>query len=474
MVMGEFTQEVDLLVVGGGPGGYAAAFRAADLGLDVAVVDSAPRLGGICLAHGCIPSKALLSLSELLHDVRHSAGKGVSFGRPEVDLAQVRAWKDGVVDKLADGLMRLAEKRGVQFLQARAVFEDSNRVRLEGGEISQIHFRQAILATGSTAEPLPAVPFRENGRVMGPTEALALRTIPARLLVIGGGTIGLELGSIYAALGSDVVLIESGRQVLAHADADLARPLARRIGRDVTVALETQVISVEEDPDGVEVVLSGKKDSERRERFDRVLVALGRRPNTTGIGLETTQVVTDGDGSLRVDEQQRTADPAILAVGDITGPPWLAHKALRQGKVAAEVAAGEPAGFDVRVIPRVVYTDPQLAWAGLTEREAQERNMPVEVARFPWGASGRAETLAADGLTKIISDPKTGRVVGVGIVGRHASEMIGEGALAIEMGALAEDLALTMHPHPSLSEATAEAAEVFLGSVTHILPPRRR
>lgn len=474
MVMGEFTQEVDLLVIGGGPGGYASAFRAADLGLDVAMVDLGPRPGGVCLFRGCIPSKTLLYLTELMHDANRSANFGVTFCPPELDLPKLRAWKDSVTDKLSGGLMTLSKKRGVQFVQARAVFEGSNLVRLHGAEISHFRFRHAILATGSTPRPLPGLEFREGGRVMDSTGALALAEIPESLLVVGGGFVGLELGSVYAALGSKVTLVERGDRLIPGADPDLARPLIRRVQKDFeAIYTDTGIVEVKELDDRVEVVLEGKKVKQARHSFDRALVAIGRTPNSHGIGLETTQVQLDKRGFVMVDMQQRTADPAILAIGDVVGGVMLAHKAMREGKVAAEVIAGGPAAFDAHAIPSVVYTDPQLAWAGLTEQEAAEQGIEVKIGRFPWGASGRAVSMdAPEGMTKIVVDAETQRVLGFGIVGRNAGEMISEGTLAVEMGALAQDLALTIHPHPTLSETEGEAAEAFLGSATHILPQR--
>ena len=473
MVMGEFTQEVELLVIGGGPGGYAAAFRAADLGLDVAMVDTGPKPGGVCLYRGCIPSKTLLFLAELIHDAGRAAEMGVSFSAPQVDLEQLRTWKESVTDKLASGLVTLSKKRGVQFIQARATFEEPTLVRLDRGEITHLRFRHAILATGSSPRELPAASGRNNGRIMDSDGALELADVPERLLVIGGGYVGLEMGSIYAALGSRVTMIERGSRLIPGADEDLARPLVRRVKQDFgAVYLDTQASILDEKEDRVEVTLDGPKVKEPIQTFDRVLVAIGRTPNSQNVGLENTGVTLDENGFVQVDEQQRTADPAIWAIGDVVGGVMLAHKAMREGKVAAEVIAGRPSAFDVRAIPAVVYTDPQLAWAGLTEQEAIRQDIPIRVARFPWGASGRALTMdASQGLTKVIVEAETERVLGFGIVGRDAGEMIAEGVLAVEMGALAEDLALTMHPHPTLSETEAEAAEVFLGSVTHILPP---
>jgi dihydrolipoamide dehydrogenase len=472
--MGERTHKVQIVVIGSGPGGYAAAFRAADLGLDVALIDPAPRPGGVCLFRGCIPSKTLLFLTEIMYDARRAADMGIIFDPPRIDLAGLRAWKDSVIDKLADGLATLSNKRGVQLVQARAVFESSEIVRLRGAEIARLEFQHAILATGSHPTPLPATGFATGSRIVDSTGALALADVPEKLLVVGGGYVGLELGTVYASLGSRVTVVELTGGLAPGADRDLARPLTARIKElFAAVHLNTQVVGLQEHPDGVNVTLKGPVE-QPQQRFDRVLVAVGRQPNSRDVGLETTQVKIDQRGFVVVDEQQRTADPRILAVGDVVGGAMLAHKAMRQGKVAAEVIAGEPSAFDARAIPAVVYTDPQLAWCGLTEEQARRQNRRIEVARFPWRASGRAVTMDVyDGLTKVIVDPDTGRVLGVGIVGRGASEMIAEGVLAVEMGALAQDLALTMHPHPTLSETEGEAAEVFLGHATHILPRRK-
>lgn len=474
MVMGEMTQEVDVVVVGGGPGGYAAAFRAADLGLDVALIEKDATLGGVCLNRGCIPSKTLLHVSQLLYDARHAGDLGLRFAEPEIDLDRVRSFKDGVVSKLTGGLDRLAKQRGVQVVRGAATFESSTTLRVVGAEVAHFKFKHAIIATGSSPIMLPGVEIREGGRIMDSTGALALPDIPERLLVIGGGYVGLELGSFYATLGSRVTVVEMMDSLIAAADADLARPLLRRIKETfAAVYTQTKVTALYEDENGVDVTFEGQTDP-AQQRFDRVLVAVGRRPNSKGLGLENTRVVVDARGFIQVDAQQRTADPHIFAVGDVVGGLMLAHKAMREGKVAAEVIAGQPAAFDVLAIPAVVYTDPQLAWAGLTENEARAQQRPIKVARFPWSASGRALTMdAPEGMTKIIADPETGRVLGFGIVGREAGEMIAEGVLAIEMGALAEDVALTIHAHPTLSETEGEVAELFLGSATHILPGKR-
>lgn len=473
MVMGELSQETQVAVIGGGPGGYAAAFRAADLGLDVTLVEMEPRCGGTCLLRGCIPSKALLQTAEIIWDAEEVAGRGVRFNKPQVDLEKLRTWKDGVVEKLASGLDHLAKKRGVQVLRARAFFEDARTLRLEDSEVTHLTFRHAVIAVGSEPVKLPGVSTTPTGRIMDSTGALALEEIPRRLLVVGGGYIGLELGCAYAVFGSRVTLVHRAQRILGGVDDDLVRPLAKRISALFdSVRLETEVAELREDADGVKAVLQGPEGT-IGERFDRVLIAVGRIPRSRTMGLENAGIAVDDAGFIAVDSQRRTSVPHIYAVGDVAGHPMLAHKAMREGKVAAEAIAGMPSAYDVQAIPAVVYTDPQIAWAGLTENEARRKNIPVKIARFPWGASGRALTMdAADGLTKILCDPDSGRLLGMGIVGRGAETMIAEGVLAIEMGASAEDMALTVHAHPTLSETEGEAAEVFLGSATHLYVPR--
>jgi dihydrolipoamide dehydrogenase len=473
MVMGEFTQETEVLVIGGGPGGYAAAFRAADLGLKVTMVDMEPRAGGVCLFRGCIPSKALLYVSELLHDVKGAEKMGLDFNQPQVDLVRLREWKEQVVDKLAKGLAQLSKKRKVEYIQARAGFEDSHHVRLYDteSEVSHISFKHAIIATGSRPIPLPGTEFKPGSRIMDSGGALTLEEIPQRLLVVGGGYVGVELGSVYGSLGSRVTLVEMTDGIMPGADRDLVENLAKRL-EDLfeTMYFNSKVTSAEEDEAGVKVTLEGDADG-TTQTFDRLLVAIGRRPNSEGLGLENTKVEVDEHGFVVVDEQQRTAQKNLYAIGDVVGGVMLAHKAMYEGKVAAEVIAGEPSAFDARAIPAVVYTDPQLAWCGLTEDNARRENRSVRISRFPWIASGRAASMGvSSGMTKIIVDAETERVLGMGIVGREAGEMISEGVLAVEMGALAEDLALSIHPHPTLSETEEEAAGAFLGSSTHILP----
>jgi dihydrolipoamide dehydrogenase len=464
MVMGELSQETEVLVIGSGPGGYAAAFRAADLGLDVTMVDPALRPGGVCLHKGCIPSKTFLFLSELIHDAQRAEAMGIAFGSPKIDLDALRNWKGKVIDQMAGGLESLSNSRGVQVLKGRAEFESSNTARLHDAEVSHIKFRHAILATGSYPTPFPGTEFKSGGRIMSSTGALALADIPESLLILGGGYVGLELGTVYAALGSRVSLVELEDRLLSGVDQDLVRPLHRRLETIFeTISLNTRVKALNENENGVDVSFDGDIPNPEQ-TFDRVLVAIGRKPASQDIGLENTKVELDKKGFVIVDEQQRSADERIFAVGDVVGGYMLAHKATREGKV-----------FDARAIPAVVYTDPQIAWCGMTEEQARKDNIKIDVQRFPWKFSGRATTMGApEGLTKIIVDPDTQRILGIGICGRNTEGLISEGVLAIEMGALAEDMALSIHPHPTLSETEGEAAEIFLGSATHILSKVKR
>lgn len=472
MVMGEFSQETDVAVLGGGPGGYAAAFRAAQLGLDVSLIDESGRAGGVCLFRGCIPSKALLHATEMISEARQSAQMGITFSDPQIDLAALRKWKNLAVDKLAKGLANLCDKRGVELVQARAAFENSQTLRLQDSDsdISRIKFRHAIVATGTTAISLPDVEIKKDGRLMDSTSALDIEDIPETLLVIGGGYVGVELGSVYAALGSKVTLVELTDGLMPGADRDLIKPLHKSLERLFeAIRLNTRLEKLEAHQDRVDVTL-GAENGNAEQSFDRVLVAVGRRPNSKGLGLDNTQVEVDSNGYIVVDERQCTGDKHIYAVGDVVGGVMLAHKAMYEGRVAAEAMQDQPAAFDARAIPAVVYTNPQVAWCGLTETEAEAQDRPVEVSRFPWSALGRAATMGeAAGLTKMIINPENNQILGVGIVGREAGELISEGVLAVEMGALAQDVALSIHPHPTLSESEAEAAEVFLGRATHIL-----
>src|SRR5262245_31182448 len=459
MVMGDLVREVDVVVVGGGPGGYSAAFRCAELGLETVVVDAARRLGGACLYEGCIPSKALLHVAGVLGEVERAREFGVEFGAPRVSLDPLRKWKaDRVVGKLARGLTAVAKGKGVEVIGGRSVFEDSRSLRVEGDEPQKLKYGHAIIATGSAPAPLPGVPW--SGRIMDSTAALEVPEIPERLLVIGGGYIGLELGQVYAALGSAVTLVEMTDGLLPGVDRDLVQPLARRVEKlFTTIRLGTRVAGLRETASGVEAQLGDAG----LERFDRVLVAVGRRPQSDGLGLEATRVRPDPRGFVAIDERCRTAGPNLYAVGDVTGEPMLAHRAMRQGKVAAEVIAGKASAYDNVVVPAVVFTDPEIAWCGLTEGAAAREGRTVKVARFQWAASGRAATLGrADGLTKLLVDPDSGRVVGGGIVGPGAGELIAEAALAIEAALTTEDLAATIHTHPTLGETLMEAAESLL------------
>ena len=471
--MGESNHEAELLVIGAGPGGYAAAFRAADLGMDVTLVDMERRPGGECLFRGCIPSKTLLYMAELLHDAQRSDDIGIKFNKPQIDLDKIRAWKDQVIDKLTNGLLTLSKRRKIQLLQGRAIFEGSDRVRLLDSEVSQIRFHHAILATGSYSTPFGDIPFVEGSRIMDSAGALELRDIPRSLLILGGGYVGLEIGTVYAALGSQVTVAVRGDRLLRGADPDLVDVLIFRLKEIFeAVHFNTRIVSLKEREGGVDVKWEGGVDK-AEQTFDRVLVAIGRKPNTGKIGLEKTKVKLNEQGFVVVDEQRRTTDEKIFAIGDVAGPPLLAHKAFREGKVAAEVIKGKPSAFDVQAIPAVIYTDPQVAWAGLREEQARKENRNIKVERYLWKFSSRATTMGvSDGVTKMIFNPETGRILGVGICGRDAEGMISEGVLAIEMGAVARDLGLIIHPHPTLSEMVGETAELFTGTATHVLPER--
>ncbi|HEV3062635.1 MAG TPA: dihydrolipoyl dehydrogenase [Vicinamibacterales bacterium] len=464
-----------LVVVGGGPGGYAAAFLAADLGLSTALVDPEVNPGGVCVYRGCIPSKALLHVAKVIDESRRASAWGVDFNEPRIDLAKLREFKNNVVRRLTSGTGQLVKLRKVHYLQGYAELLDAHslRVKLANGGEEQVQFEHAILATGS----VPAVPPMlkvDDPRVMDSTAALDLPDVPKSLLVVGGGYIGLELGTVYATLGSAVTVVEMTSGLLPGADRDLVDVLARRVSRTMKqVLLETKVVKVAPEANGVRVTLEGKADP-KDQVFDRVLVSVGRRPNSQIPGLDRTQVQVDGRGFIMVDEQRRTHEPSIFAIGDVVGEPMLAHKASHEGRVAVEVMAGQNVAFAPRAIPAVVFTDPEIAWAGLTESQAAQDHRSVTVAKFPWGASGRAITLdRTDGLTKLVIDPETERLLGVGLVGPGAGELIAEGVLAIEMGANATDLKLSIHPHPTLTETMMESAEVFFGQATHVYRPKR-
>ncbi|MDA0709827.1 MAG: dihydrolipoyl dehydrogenase [bacterium] len=467
------THKTDLLVIGGGPGGYAAAFRAADLGLNVTLIESDSRLGGTCLLRGCIPSKALLKVASLIAEAREAQHWGVTFSEPKIDLVALREWKNGIVSRLSNGLSGLVRQRKIHHIRGFAEFENSTSVVVKNNpDISRIEFDHAILATGSRPINIPLFAL-DNPRVMNSSSALELAEIPKSLLVVGGGIIGLELGNVYAALGSDVTVLEMTDSLVPGADADLINPLTSRLNRDFkAIHVRTRVTHLVEVNNGIEVHYENNS-RQFVETFDRVLLAIGRRPNTDNIAIENTRVDLNKRGFITVDSQMRTSDPHILAIGDAVPGPGLAHKAAHEGHIAAEVLAGHPVTFD-KVIPSVVYTDPEVAWVGLTETEARQSNRKVDVARFPWAASGKATSIGrTEGLTKIISDPHSHRVLGVGISGPHAGDMIAEGVLAIEMAAVVEDIAHCIHPHPSLSETMGGAAEIQLGSATDVYMPKK-
>jgi dihydrolipoamide dehydrogenase len=465
-------------VLGAGPGGYAAAFLAADLGLQVTLVEREARLGGVCLLRGCIPSKALLHVAKSIAEAKHLAEWGVLFPQPAIDLNAVRARKEKVIALLTGGLKQLSAKRNVQVVRARAAFENSQTLKLEsvdGNPLAddRIAFEHCIVATGSSPIRIPAFDLPTH-RIMDSTGALELPDVPESLLVVGGGYIGLEMAVVYASLGSKVSVVEMTDGLLPGADRDLVKPLQKRLQDSLkAIYLNTKVVSASDKSDSIEVTLEGDVP-EMVQRFSRVLLSVGRRPNTANLGLEKTRVQVDGRGFIVVDPQRRTADPHILAIGDVAGDPMLAHKATHEGKVAAEILAGKSAEFRPRAIPAVVFTDPEIAWAGLTETEAKRQGITVEVAQFPWVASGRAHAVGrTEGLTKWIVDPASQRLLGCGIVGYGAGDLIGEAVLAIERGCSAGDVAGAIHPHPTLTETLGAAAEVQLGIATDIYRPKR-
>jgi dihydrolipoamide dehydrogenase len=463
-----------LVVVGGGPGGYTAAFYAADLGMQVSLIDPAVNPGGVCLYRGCIPSKALLHVADVLNEAKHADAWGITFGAPKIDVDRLRAFKTKVVNQLTGGLGQLSKQRKVNYIRGTAAFRDAKslEVTTEGGR-ETLTFEHAIIATGSEPSKVPGLSI-ESPRVMDSTGALDLPDIPGSLLVIGGGYIGLELGSVYAAVGTKVTVVEMTGGLLPGADRDLVNILARRIDSICeAVLLNTKVVAMKEEKNGISVTFESA-DGRKDQRFDRVLVSVGRRPSAIP-GVNTTKVVVNKRGFVEVDEQRRTAEASIYAVGDVAGEPMLAHKAFHEARVAVEAIAGHKVAYEPLAIPAVVFTDPELAWCGLTEGEAQQAKRDVTVTRFPWAASGRALTLdRPEGMTKLVLDPKTERVLGVGIVGAGAGELIAEGVLAVEMGANATDMKMSIHPHPTLSETLMESAETFFGHATHIYRPRRK
>ncbi len=474
--MSEESGATEVAVLGGGPGGYAAAFRAADLGKRVALIDEGENPGGVCLYRGCIPSKALLHVAKVIAESREAAAWGVEFSPPKIDLNRMRAWKEDIVTKLTAGVGQLSKARGVRFVRGRGKFLDAGTLRVErsaGGE-EDIPFERAIIAAGSRPFIPPGLSL-ESARLMDSTSALALKDAPESLLVVGGGYIGLELGSVYAALGARVTVVEMTAGLLPGADRDLVNILAKRLEKTLhAVLLNTKVAGMKEVKGGIQARLEGEGAAPAEAVFEKVLVAVGRAPNSGGLGLENTKVEIDEKGFIKTDAQRRTAEDNIFAIGDVAGEPMLAHKATHEGRVAAEAIAGAKAAFEPAAIPAVVFTDPEIAWCGLTETAAKVEKIPVQVARFPWAASGRAQTLGqSDGVTKLVIDPETERVLGVGICGSGAGELIAEGVLAVEMAAVAADVGLSIHPHPTLSETLMESADVFFGTSTHIYRPKR-
>ncbi|MCG6871401.1 MAG: dihydrolipoyl dehydrogenase [Gammaproteobacteria bacterium] len=460
-----------VLVLGAGPGGYTAAFRAADLGRTTILVERYPSLGGVCLNVGCIPSKALLHAAAVISEAREMGERGVRFGEPQLDLVALAKWKDTVVNRLTSGLAGLARQRKVRVIEGTGRFAGPHELEVQGADgVTRVHFDHAIIAAGSEATGLPGA--AEDERIMSSTGALQLTDVPGRLLIIGGGIIGLEMATVYSELGSQVTVVELGPQLLPGVDKDLVRPLEKRLRTKLeAIRLNTAVEKLQVDGDQVRARFSSEPN---KDIFDRVLVAIGRRPNGDRINAEAAGVQVDERGFIQVDAQQRTNIPHIFAIGDLTGQPMLAHKATHEGKVAAEVAAGEKSGFEARVIPSVAYTDPEVAWVGVTEAQANADGLDYGKGTFPWAASGRALGLGReDGLTKLLFDKSTGRVIGAGIVGPRAGDLIAEAALAIETGCDASDISLTVHPHPTLSETVAFAAESFEGTITDLYMPRR-
>lgn len=468
------TRETQLLVIGGGPGGYPAALHAADHGLKVTLVDEDPKLGGVCLNRGCIPSKALLHTAKIIREAHELAEHGVSFGDPKIDLEKLRAFvQTKVVGRLTGGIAQLTKGRGVETVRGRAVFTSPNTVDVTGEQPGAIKFTNAIIATGSL--PVVPKPWQVNDpRVMDSTGALLLPDIPKTMLVIGGGYIGLEIGSVYAALGTKVTVVEALETILAMADRDLVLPLEKKLrGEFDAIYTGTKVMGLTAKPEGVVVALEGS-DAPKELTFDRVLVSVGRRPNSANLGLDKAGVTAGERGFIPIDRQRRTNVPHIFAIGDVGEEPGLAHKATAEARVAVDVILGEPAEWNPRAIPAVIFTDPEIAWAGLTQKDAEAQNVPHDVLKFPWAASGRAVSIArTEGLTKMLVDPQTKRVLGVGIVGAGAGEMISEGVLAVEMGAVARDVMESIHPHPTLSETVMESAELAYGAATHVAKPRK-
>ena len=470
------SEKMNIAVIGAGPGGYAAAFLAADLGMNVTLIDKEKNPGGVCLYRGCIPSKALLHVAKLLNETEEAKNWGIEFGKPKIDLDKLREWKEKVVDKLTSGVGTVAKYRKVNFVQGTATFKNSKTLLVEkvDGNKEELSFNKIVIATGSRIATIPSLNINSK-RLLNSTTALDLPAIPKSLLVIGGGYIGLELGSVYQALGSKVTVVEMLDGLLPGADRDLVSHLSKRLKEKFdSIMLNSKVVKMEEVKDGIKVKIEDKEGKTSENTYDYVLMSIGRKPDTSGLGLENTKVKVNERGWINVNNQMKTDDPDIYAIGDIVGEPMLAHKASHEGRVAVEVIAGHKVTFEPMAIPAVVFTDPEIAWAGLTENKAKEKKVNYEVAKFPWAASGRALTLdKSDGVTKILVNPENQRILGIGICGPGAGELIAEGVLAIEMGANLTDLKLTIHPHPTLSETIMEAAEVFFGQSTHVYRPKR-
>ena len=469
------SEQVEIVVIGAGPGGYAAAFRAADLGKKVVLVDRDPELGGVCLNRGCIPSKALLHISKAIGETSHLAKLGVSYNDPTIDINRVREHKNGIVKKLNNGIAQMAAGRKVKTIQGAASFLSNNRIQIKTGAASRtVEFDKCIIAAGSTSSMIPGVPKNHPSLLTSKT-ALELESIPERLLVVGGGVIGLELGQVYAALGAAVSVVEFLPNLIPEADTDLVKPLHQKLKKQFeSILLSSKVSSIEPEKDSrLKVVIENKK-GKTTDSYDKVLIAVGRKPNSHLLNLKVTDIEIDDKGFIKVDMYQRTTAKNIFAIGDISGNPMLAHKATHEGKVAAEVASGHPSAMDVRAIPSVVYTDPEVAWAGLTETNAKKNKIEYEKGEFPWAASGRAIAIGArQGKTKLLFDPETKQILGIGIVGPSAGDIISEGVLAIEMGADSMDIGLSVHPHPTLGETIGLAAEAFEGTITDLYVPKK-
>ena len=469
-------RHADILVLGSGPGGYTAAFRAADLGKKVILVERHARIGGVCLNVGCIPSKALLHTAQVINESQEMVDHGVTFGAPKVDIRKLADWKERVVDRLTGGLATLAKQRKVEIIRGEGKFSSANTLTVATADGAQtIHFDHCIVAVGSRSFKIPGFPF-EDPRVWDSTDALELREIPRRLLIVGGGIIGLEMATVYDALGSKITVVEHGGALIQGADKDIVRPLQRRISkRYENILLNTKVTAMVADKKGIKVTFESKKGSET-DLFDAVLVSVGRTPNGLLIDAQKAGIKVDERGFIATDKQMRTNVPHIFAIGDVVGQPMLAHKATHEAKVAAEVICGnDKVSFEPLTIPSVAYTDPEIAWMGISETEARAQGIEYEKGAFPWAASGRSLSIGRDdGLTKALFDKSSGRIIGAGIVGPNAGELIAEAVLALEMGADAEDMSLTIHPHPTLSETLGFAAEIVDGSITDIMPPRKR